>query len=124
MAARGLFPKKDRTIACLNLRWLCEVAHTWGRNTCGTLPNPGSHGRWGPCPTHTTCDFCKRGHVTGRNEGISFRQWTDKGYVFCRAEIPLGVCDCYGARNWNQDAEAIINEVVRREYDKLRLTLL
>jgi hypothetical protein len=32
-------------------------------------------------------DFCKRGHVTGRNEGISFRQWTD---VFCRAEIPSG----------------------------------
>jgi hypothetical protein len=40
-------------------------------------------------------DFCKRGHVTGRNEGISFRQWTD---VFCRAEIPLGVCDCRGAK--------------------------
>ena len=56
----------------------------------------------------------------GRNEGISFRQWTDKGYVFCRAEIPIGVCDCCGAKHWNQDAEAIINEVVRREYDKLR----
>jgi hypothetical protein len=40
-------------------------------------------------------DFCKRGHVTGRNEGISFRQWTD---VFCRAEIPLGVCDWSGKR--------------------------
>ena len=66
------------------------------------------------------CDFCKHGHVTGRNEGISFRQWTDKGYVFCRAEIPIGDCDCCGAKHWNQDAEAIINEVVRREYDKLR----
>ena len=66
------------------------------------------------------CDFCKHGHVTGRNEGISFRQWTDKGYVFCRAEIPIGVCDCCSAKHWNQVAEAIIEEVVRREYDKLR----
>ena len=66
------------------------------------------------------CDFCKHGHVTGRNEGISFRQWTDKGYVFCRAEIPIGVCDRCGAKHWNQVAEAIIEEVVRREYDKLR----
>jgi hypothetical protein len=67
-----------------DLRWLCEVVHTWGRNTRGTLPVRGL--------THDVqrCDFCKRGHVTGRNEGISFRQWTDKGYVFWRAEIPLG----------------------------------
>ena len=66
------------------------------------------------------CDFCKRGRVTRRNQPITFRQSTDKGYVFCRAEIPIGVCDRCGAKHWNQDAEAIINEVVRREYDKLR----
>ena len=66
------------------------------------------------------CDFCKRGRVIRRNQQISFRQWTDKGYIFCRAEIPIGVCERSGARHWNEDAEAIINEVVRREYDKLR----
>jgi hypothetical protein len=66
------------------------------------------------------CDFCKRGRVTRLNQRITFRQWTDKGYVFCRAEIPIGVCEQCGARNWNEDAEAIIEEVVRREYDKLR----
>ena len=66
------------------------------------------------------CDFCKRGRVARRNQPISFRQWTDKGYVFCRAEIPIGVCDRCGAKHWNQVAEAIIEEVVRREYDKLR----
>jgi hypothetical protein len=65
------------------------------------------------------CDFCKRGRVAIRNQPISFRQWTDKGYVFCRAEIPIGVCDRCGAKHWNQVAEAIIEEVVRREYDKL-----
>jgi len=36
------------------------------------------------------CDFCKHVHVTGRNEGISFRQWTDKGHVFCRADADGG----------------------------------
>jgi hypothetical protein len=66
------------------------------------------------------CDFCKRGRVTRRNQQISFRQWTDKGYVFCRAEIPIGACDRCGAKHWNQVAEAIIEEVARREYDKLR----
>jgi len=66
------------------------------------------------------CDFCKRGRVARRNQTISFRQWTDKGYVFCRAEIPIGVCDRCGAKHWNQVAEAIIEEVVRREYEKLR----
>ena len=87
--------------------------HSWD------AARPGSHDQWGPCPTQTRAAL-RFGHVTGRNEGISFRQWTDKGYVFCRAEIPLGVCDCCGARHWNQDAEVIINEVIRREYDKLR----
>jgi hypothetical protein len=66
------------------------------------------------------CDFCKRGQVTRRNQPINFRQWTDKGYVFCRAEIPIGVCDRCGAKHWNQVAEAIVEEVVRREYDKIR----
>jgi len=54
------------------------------------------------------------GFHVGRN---SFRQWT--GYVFSRAEIPSGFVTA-AANHWNQDAKAIINEVVRREYDKLR----
>ena len=62
----------------------------------------------------------KRGRVIKRNQPISFRQSTDKGYVFCRAEIRIGVCDGCGAKHWNQVAEAIIEEVVRREYNKLR----
>jgi hypothetical protein len=71
-------------------------------------------------PDVQRCDFWKRGRVTRRNQRITFRQSTDKGYVFCRAEIPIGVCDRCRAKHWNQDAEAIIEEVVQREYDKLR----
>jgi len=69
-------------------------------------------------------DAARRRFHVGRNQWISFRHWTDKGYVFCRAEIPLGVCDCCGAKHWNQDAKAIINEVVRREYGQASLALL
>ncbi len=65
------------------------------------------------------CDFCKRGHVTIHNQQIAFRQWTDKGYVFCDAKIPIGVCDHCGSKHWTEAAEAIIEDVVRREYDKL-----
>jgi hypothetical protein len=65
------------------------------------------------------CDFCREGHVITRNRKIAFRQWTDRGYIHCHAEIPIGLCDFCGWKHWNQEAEAIINEVVRREYDKL-----
>jgi hypothetical protein len=65
------------------------------------------------------CDFCKVGHVVNREEPISFRQWTDKGYVICRVVIPLGVCDHCGMRDWDETAEAIIEEAVRKEYEKL-----
>jgi hypothetical protein len=65
------------------------------------------------------CDFCKKGLVARHSQQIAFRQWTDKGYVFCRATVPVGRCDRCGARHWNADAEAIIEAVVRTEYDKL-----
>jgi hypothetical protein len=80
------------------------------------------YGRWGPCPTqttHQTAIFCKSGHVITSTQEIAFRQWTDKGYVFCRTTIPIGVCDRCGSRHWNEDAEAIIQDVVRQEYRKL-----
>ena len=65
------------------------------------------------------CDFCKEGRVVTRNRKIAFRQWTDRGYIRCQAEIPIGLCNSCGWKQWNQEAEAIIEEVVRREYDKL-----
>lgn len=65
------------------------------------------------------CDFCKKGRVITRNEKIAFRQRTDRGYIHCRAEIPIGLCNLCGSSHWNPEAEAIIEEVVRCEYDKL-----
>lgn|GEM_PF-971732 len=66
-----------------------------------------------------TCFFCKKGKFVTRNEDIAFHQWTDRGYVFCRVKLSLGVCDHCGSRHWNEDAEAAIEEAIQREYNKL-----
>ena len=64
------------------------------------------------------CAVCGHSSVVRANEEIGFYQWTDRGRVFCRVEIPLSRCDNCGAKEWNEEAEAIIEEAVRREYDK------
>jgi hypothetical protein len=66
------------------------------------------------------CDFCKQGRVTTHKQQIAFREWTDSGYIHCRAEVPIGVCSHCKSFHWNQEADAITEEVVRREYEKLR----
>jgi hypothetical protein len=64
------------------------------------------------------CDFCRSGQVTRRDQHIAFRQWTDRGYVSCRVNVPLGVCDRCQSSHWNKEAEVIVEEAVRREYEK------
>ena len=67
-----------------------------------------------------TCYFCKQGRFVERTEEIAFKQWTDKGYVFCNVKLLVGVCDHCDSRDWNAETETIIREVVRRERDKLK----
>jgi hypothetical protein len=65
------------------------------------------------------CQFCRRGPLTAGSREIAFHQSTDKGYVFCRVTVPMTICEQCGAMTWDSRAEAIIEEAVRREYDKL-----
>jgi hypothetical protein len=65
------------------------------------------------------CLFCKRGQVIKCNREIAFHQSTDKGYVFCRVIVPVSVCAECGAITSDAETEAVIEEAVRREYDKL-----
>jgi hypothetical protein len=65
------------------------------------------------------CDFCRQGRVIAQKQQIAFRQWTDRGYIHCRAEVPIGVCSHCNSYHWNQEADAITEGVVRREYEKL-----
>ena len=70
------------------------------------------------CPIEL-CDFCKAGQLIERNQLIAFHQWTDKGYIFCRATVLIGVCDECGSRTWDDVAEATIDQAVRRAYEEL-----
>jgi hypothetical protein len=65
------------------------------------------------------CDICGRGTVARTMEELAFRQWTRKGYVSCRVNIPVVVCADCGAKSWDRQADAIIDEAVKREVDKL-----
>jgi hypothetical protein len=67
-----------------------------------------------------TCAVCRRGRLALRNEKISFYQWTDKGYLLCEAEIQVRICLRCGSKNWDDDAEAAIEEAVRRARNKVQ----
>jgi hypothetical protein len=59
--------------------------------------------------------FCQEGRVIARKQQLAFRRWTVRGYIHCRAEVPIGLCDRCASIHWNQEAEALIEEAVRRE---------
>lgn len=65
------------------------------------------------------CDVCKQGKIIKREEQLSFHQATNRGYVFCSVAIPMSTCERCGAKSWDEAAEAIIEQAVRQEYDKL-----
>jgi hypothetical protein len=65
------------------------------------------------------CVFCRVGSLIRSDREIAFKQWTDKGYLFCRVTIPMEICDHCGSKTWHDDAEAIIDETVREEYKKM-----
>jgi hypothetical protein len=52
-------------------------------------------------------------------QGMTFHQWTSKGNVSCKVTVPIGICDNCGAKNWNEETEAVIEQAVKRETDKL-----
>jgi hypothetical protein len=65
------------------------------------------------------CAFCKRGRLIEQDREFAFRQRTDKGYVSCRVVVPIGICEDCGSETFTNAAERIVEEAVRREYEKL-----
>jgi hypothetical protein len=65
------------------------------------------------------CDFCRRGLVVKSLQQLSFRQLTRKGYISCRVNILVASCADCGARGWDKEAEAVIEDAVNREVEKL-----
>jgi hypothetical protein len=68
----------------------------------------------------TVCHFCKSGHISQRMREIAFRQWSDKGYVHCRASVMMGVCDHCQASALAPGADRILDEAFRQEYERLK----
>jgi hypothetical protein len=65
------------------------------------------------------CSVCKKGHLIIQTEPISFSQKTDKGTVFCSTILPINICEHCGTKSWDRATEALVEEAVRREYEKL-----
>jgi RNA polymerase subunit RPABC4/transcription elongation factor Spt4 len=65
------------------------------------------------------CPFCGGGRLVKNHQEIAFRQQTKKGCVFCRVTVPMGVCVRCGSKTFIDPAESIVEDAVRREYEKL-----
>ena len=65
------------------------------------------------------CMICRTGHFTKRLERLEFLQWTDKGPLRCEVTVLVGICTHCHYRTWGSDAEALMREAVRQEYEKL-----
>src|SRR5262249_22565381 len=68
------------------------------------------------------CILCEQGRVVEESREINFRQDTDKGEVSCRIAVQFNFCPQCGFEYWDDQAEAVVDEAVRRAYEKLELS--
>jgi len=100
---------------------LCEVVHprrmTIVRNTGFSHDSPDAS--MSSLLDAHRCIFCETGKVSRSDQEIAFKQHTAKGYVFCHVIIPMDLCDHCGMKTWDCDAEAIIEDAVLQESERL-----
>jgi hypothetical protein len=68
----------------------------------------------------TVCDICHEKRVTWAIEEIAFRQSSDKGYVHCRVELPVGTCQNCGAKSLELGSDRILDAAFEEAYRKLQ----
>jgi hypothetical protein len=68
----------------------------------------------------SSCDFCRIGRVSWRKEVMTFRQWSDKGYVHCRVRLPVGTCAHCQAKSLDADSDQMFDAAFQRAYDRLK----
>ncbi len=68
----------------------------------------------------SSCDFCRTGRLTWRTEVMTFRQWSDKGYVHCRVRLSVGTCANCQAKSLDADSDSMFDAAFQRAYDKLK----
>ena len=66
-----------------------------------------------------SCPICRSGSFVKRIEEVDFLQWTDKGPVRCQVTILVAACEQCDYKTWGSEAEAAMEEAVRRKYEEL-----
>ncbi len=64
------------------------------------------------------CVFCRHGRIAWGTEEMTFRQWSDKGYIVCRVTVSIGTCNNCGSNTLEPRSDRIFNEAFQREYAK------
>jgi hypothetical protein len=67
----------------------------------------------------TVCIVCKKGSVAKRMEEMTFRQWSDRGYVHCHVTLSIGTCDHCQTKSSEPGSDKIFDAAFRSAYDKL-----
>ena len=67
----------------------------------------------------SSCIFCRKGRVKEELQRMTFRQWSDKGYIHCDVVVMVAVCGGCGFRTLDDDANKIMDATFQREYRKL-----
>jgi hypothetical protein len=65
------------------------------------------------------CIFCRHGHIVKITREMTFHQTTDRGRITCCIALPVNTCSYCGFQTLDRYAEAVMDQAVRREYDKL-----
>jgi hypothetical protein len=66
-----------------------------------------------------SCPLCKYHQMERVTIDFTFHQMTDRGRVTCCVRLPRSICPRCGFESLDADAEVMLDEAVRREYDKL-----
>lgn len=69
--------------------------------------------------TRQDCPVCRRGRLVRTTVDLTFHQKTDRGRVTCRVALPVSTCRHCGFEMTDADGEAIMDQAVRRAYEKL-----
>src|SRR5262249_52585527 len=108
-----------RVVECRALRLGCEVAHTPFRKRPPNLLKGEIGGCMSDVDLWEGCPLCKYRRMVRVTSELTFRQMTDRGRVTCCIALPRSICPRCGFQILDEEAEAMLDEAVRQEYNKL-----
>jgi hypothetical protein len=101
------------------LRLGCEVAHTPFRDRQPNLLKGDSGGGMPDVDLPDGCPLCEYHQMVRGTIDLTFHQMTDRGRVTCCVALPGSICPRCGLESLDAEADAMMDEAVRHEYNKL-----